>query len=69
MNQAEIAAVFSSLGISLIDQGKGRVLEDQRKLGKESGAADSMRSSYRVTVSNGTGQQNFNNAKLERRTY
>lgn len=67
MNQAEIAAVFSRLGISLIDQGKDRVLEDQRKMGQ--GVEAESIPFYRIIVSNGTGQKQLNNAKLERRPY
>lgn len=68
MNPDEIHAVFSNLGISLIDQGKEQVLEAKRRWGRDVDYQGS-ESHYHVIVSNGTGQKNIGNAKLERRSY
>lgn len=67
MKQAEISGVFSSFGIPLADQGKENILDAMRQMMRGTRYQETNGASYYVTVSDGTGRWDTNNAKLERR--
>lgn len=67
VDEAKISAVFSSLGLSLVDRGVSEITEAKKQMAKHLGLSK-QESCYRVIVSNGTGLSKKYNAKLERST-
>lgn len=67
MNQAEISAVFSNLGLPLVDKGIEDILQSKKQMMRDIYQTNP-ENIYRVTVSNGTGK-NVKHANLERSSY